>query len=205
MRIAEAADGKLIVDTAESSLVCNLTTLKTSKDEGAHRLFEASGFWMELYFPKEMVGHINPRTAAELISNQLSSRPNQHVMISRVGHGCWERLQVHDLAHVGFLWRRRRVLREQTSDCSLVADHASVRQPVQGPSDEAAVSPPSRRQGPQSLSLWVARQPLVERIGWRFVRRQSQASYVPSRPCPLSQGLQKRTRTSCSLDSRGRA
>ncbi|KAL1522486.1 hypothetical protein AB1Y20_017474 [Prymnesium parvum] len=49
MRIAEAADGKLIVDTADSSLVCNLTTLKTSKDEGAHRLFEASGFWMELY------------------------------------------------------------------------------------------------------------------------------------------------------------
>jgi len=71
MRIAEAADGKLIVDTADSSLVCNLTTLKTSKDEGAHRLFEASGFWMELYVPKEMVGHINPRSAAELISNQM--------------------------------------------------------------------------------------------------------------------------------------
>eukprot|EP00327_Prymnesium_parvum_P027243 CAMPEP_0195588920 /NCGR_PEP_ID=MMETSP0814-20130614/33374_1 /TAXON_ID=97485 /ORGANISM="Prymnesium parvum, Strain Texoma1" /LENGTH=275 /DNA_ID=CAMNT_0040727941 /DNA_START=685 /DNA_END=1513 /DNA_ORIENTATION=+ len=55
MQIAAAADGKLIVDTADSSLVCNLTTLKTSKDEGAHRLFEASGFWMELYVPKEMV------------------------------------------------------------------------------------------------------------------------------------------------------
>ncbi|KAL1524520.1 hypothetical protein AB1Y20_019413 [Prymnesium parvum] len=53
MQIAAAADGKLIVDTADSSLVCNLTTLKTSKDEGAHRLFEASGFWMELYVPKE--------------------------------------------------------------------------------------------------------------------------------------------------------
>ncbi|KAL1508203.1 hypothetical protein AB1Y20_004321 [Prymnesium parvum] len=62
MQIAAAADGKLIVDTADSSLVCNLTTLKTSKDEGAHRLFEASGFWMELYVPKEMVGHINPPT-----------------------------------------------------------------------------------------------------------------------------------------------
>ncbi|KAL1530006.1 hypothetical protein AB1Y20_000932 [Prymnesium parvum] len=48
MQIAAAADGKLIVDTADSSLVCNLTTLKTSKDEGAHRLFEASGFWLEL-------------------------------------------------------------------------------------------------------------------------------------------------------------
>jgi len=36
MQIAAAADGKLIVDTADSSLVCNLTTLKTSKDEGAH-------------------------------------------------------------------------------------------------------------------------------------------------------------------------
>ncbi|KAL1496574.1 hypothetical protein AB1Y20_014179 [Prymnesium parvum] len=71
MQVAAAADGKLIVDTADSSLVCNLTTLKTSKDEGAHRLFEASGFWMELYVPKEMVGHINPRTAAELISNQM--------------------------------------------------------------------------------------------------------------------------------------
>ncbi|KAL1495531.1 hypothetical protein AB1Y20_016895 [Prymnesium parvum] len=63
MQVAAAADGKLIVDTADSSLVCNLTTLKTSKDEGAHRLFEASGFWMELYVPKEMVGHINPRAA----------------------------------------------------------------------------------------------------------------------------------------------
>ncbi|KAL1523869.1 hypothetical protein AB1Y20_018788 [Prymnesium parvum] len=62
MQIAAAADGKLIVDTADSSLVCNLTTLKTSKDEGAHRLFEASGFWMELYVPKDMVGHINPRS-----------------------------------------------------------------------------------------------------------------------------------------------
>ncbi|KAL1526582.1 hypothetical protein AB1Y20_015289 [Prymnesium parvum] len=71
MQIAAAADGKLIVDTADSSLVCNLTTLKTSKDEGAHRLFEASGFWMELYVPKEMVGYINPRSAAELISNQM--------------------------------------------------------------------------------------------------------------------------------------
>ncbi|KAL1522992.1 hypothetical protein AB1Y20_017955 [Prymnesium parvum] len=71
MQIAAAADGKLIVDTADSSLVCNLTTLKTSKDEGAHRLFEASGFWMELYVPKEMVGHINPRSAAELIANQM--------------------------------------------------------------------------------------------------------------------------------------
>jgi len=71
MKIASAADGKLIVDTADSSLVCNLTSLKTSKDEGAHRLFEASGFWMELYVPKDMIGHINPRSAAELITNQM--------------------------------------------------------------------------------------------------------------------------------------
>jgi len=71
MKIASAAQGKLIVDTADSSLVCNLTTLKTSKDEGAHRLFEASGFWMELYVPKDMIGHINPRSAAELITNQM--------------------------------------------------------------------------------------------------------------------------------------
>ncbi|KAL1526598.1 hypothetical protein AB1Y20_015303 [Prymnesium parvum] len=68
MQIASAADGKLIVDTADSSLVCNLTTLKTSKDEGAHRLFEASGFWMELYVPKEMVGHINPQHKSETFS-----------------------------------------------------------------------------------------------------------------------------------------
>ncbi|KAL1525434.1 hypothetical protein AB1Y20_020292 [Prymnesium parvum] len=65
MQIASAAQGKLIVDTGDGSLVCNLTTLKTSKDEGAHRLFEASGFWMELYVPKDMVGHLNERTAAE--------------------------------------------------------------------------------------------------------------------------------------------
>mmetsp|Transcript_18856 Transcript_18856/g.47133 ORF Transcript_18856/g.47133 Transcript_18856/m.47133 type:complete len:421 (+) Transcript_18856:23-1285(+) len=71
MRIAEAAQGKLVVDSGDVSLVCNLTTLKTQKDEGAHRLFEASGFWMELYVPKEMIGHINPRSAAELISNQM--------------------------------------------------------------------------------------------------------------------------------------
>jgi len=71
MQIASAADGKLIIDTADGSLICNVTTLKTSKDEGAHRLFEASGFWMELYVPKDMVGHINPRSAAELISNQM--------------------------------------------------------------------------------------------------------------------------------------
>mmetsp|Transcript_56810 Transcript_56810/g.100382 ORF Transcript_56810/g.100382 Transcript_56810/m.100382 type:complete len:418 (-) Transcript_56810:323-1576(-) len=71
MQIVEAAQGKMIVDAGESSLVCNLTSLKTSKDEGAHRLFEAMGFWMELYVPKEMIGHISPNTAAELISNQM--------------------------------------------------------------------------------------------------------------------------------------